>query len=87
MGTNIEIETTDDYEYVVFNVDTHFRIATAIDVPQWLLQCRDSFDIEGGGWGCYTAGETLSALCVTCMSDDHLPDNVKNKIRRFRLAE
>ena len=87
MGEFINAETSDDYKYSVFIVDTHFRIVTAIDVPQWLLQCRDSFDLESGGWACYMADETLSALCVSCMSDPHLPDHVKNNIRRFRLAD
>ena len=85
MGTVIEVENTDNYEFVVFSVDEHFRIVTASDVPQWLLQCRNSFDLESTFWGCYTADETLSALCANCMSDPHLPDRVKDKIRRFRL--
>lgn len=87
MDKVIEVENADDYEYVVFNVDEHFRIVTASDVPQWLLQCRNSFGLESSFWGCYMADETLSALCANCMADPHLPDNVKNKIRRFRLAE
>ena len=85
MGKVVELENTDNYEYVVFNVDEHFRIVTASDVPQWLLQCRDSFGLESSFWWCYTADETLSALCTNCMSDPHLPDGVKDKIRRFRL--
>lgn len=85
MDKIIEVETTDDYEYVVFNVDLHFRIVTTIDVPQWWLQCRDSFSLESGHWKCYIADETLSALCVKSMSDPHLPDHVKNNIRRFQL--
>ena len=59
MGTVIEVENTDNYEFVVFSVDEHFRIVTASDLPQWLLQCRNSFDLESTFWGCYTADDTL----------------------------
>ena len=87
MGKIIKVETADDYEYVVFNVDTHFRIATASDAPLWLLQCRDSFSSDSSGWGCYIAEEKLSALFLSCMCDPHLPDQVKDKIRRFHLED
>ena len=79
-------ESTGCYEYVVFNIDTHFRIAAAYDQPIWLIQCNDFTDCDQHDWQTYLAAGALSDLFKKVQSDRFLGDPVKEKVLELELA-
>ena len=86
MDNLINDESAGCYEYVVFNIDTHFRIATAHDQPIWLIQCNNCIDPGQPDWRTYLASCALSDLFMKIQSDQFLGDPVKEKVEELELS-